>query len=223
MGGALGQAISLAVGVTISPVPIVAVVVMLGTSRARTNAPALVLGVAAGLALIGAVLLALADGIEASEGAEPQAWVGWVQLALGAALVVAAVRKWRGRPRHGEAELPAWVDSIERFTLARSAAVGVAATVLNPKNLLLAAGAAAAIAGEGLGAGQEAIAMGVFVLVGTLGPGIPVVMFVVLGERAARPLGELREWLTNNSTAILAVLMLVIGAKLFGDGLGVVG
>jgi hypothetical protein len=146
-----------------------------------------------------------------------------VQLALGAVLVVAAVLKWRGRPRRGEAELPAWVDSIERFTMARSAAVGLAAAALNPKNLLLAAGAAAAIAGEGLGAGQEAIAMGVFVLVGTLGPGVPVLMFVVLGERAARPLGELRAWLTNNSTAILAVLMLVIGAKLAGDGLGVVG
>jgi Sap, sulfolipid-1-addressing protein len=44
MSDAIGQVLSLGVGVALSPVPIIAVVLMLGTPRARTNGPAFVLG-----------------------------------------------------------------------------------------------------------------------------------------------------------------------------------
>ena len=41
---AIGQVLSLGVGVSLSPVPIIAVVLMLGTPRARVNGPAFLLG-----------------------------------------------------------------------------------------------------------------------------------------------------------------------------------
>jgi hypothetical protein len=44
MGEALGQSLPLAVGVALSPVPIVAVVVLLTSSRARSLGPVFVLG-----------------------------------------------------------------------------------------------------------------------------------------------------------------------------------
>jgi hypothetical protein len=44
MADAIGQVLSLGVGVALSPVPIIAVVLMLGTPRARANGPAFVLG-----------------------------------------------------------------------------------------------------------------------------------------------------------------------------------
>jgi hypothetical protein len=60
MGEAIGQSLPLAVGVALSPVPIIAVVLMLTTPRARTNGPAFVLGWLLGLGVVGAVVLALA-------------------------------------------------------------------------------------------------------------------------------------------------------------------
>jgi hypothetical protein len=44
MGEAIGQLLPLAVGVAVSPMPIVAVILMLVTPRARSNGPAFLLG-----------------------------------------------------------------------------------------------------------------------------------------------------------------------------------
>jgi hypothetical protein len=55
-------------------------------------------------------------------------------------------------------------------------------------------------------------------VIGTLGPGIPVGMYFVMGERAKDLLDELKGWMGAHNAAIMAVLCLVIGAKLIGDG-----
>ena len=57
MGQAIGGSLALAVGVALSPVPIIAVVLMLTTRRARVNGPLFVLGWLAGLAVVGAIVL----------------------------------------------------------------------------------------------------------------------------------------------------------------------
>jgi hypothetical protein len=40
-----------------------------------------------------------------------------------------------------------------------------------------------------------------------------------MGGRASSILRNLRTWLVHNNTAIMAVLLLVLGAKLVGDGI----
>jgi hypothetical protein len=59
----------------------------------------------------------------------------------------------------------------------------------------------------------------VFVVIATLGVAAPVVIYYALGDRSAKLLGELRTWLATHNAAIMAVLLLVIGAKLLGDGI----
>ena len=72
----------------------------------------------------------------------------------------------------------------------------------NPKNLLLAVGGAAAIAGTGI-SGQQAIAYPVFgVLIGTLGVDMPVVIYFVMGERSEKLLGELKDWMSVQNAVI---------------------
>ena len=66
MGEAIGQMLPAAVGVAISPLPIVAVVLMLVTPRGRVNGPAFVLGWMLGLAVVGAIVLGVASGVSAS-------------------------------------------------------------------------------------------------------------------------------------------------------------
>ena len=66
--------------------------------------------------------------------------------------------------------------------------------------------------------GKQAVALAVFVAIGSLGPGLPVGIYFAMGARAEHLLEELKSWMAANNAAIMAVLCLVIGAKLFGDG-----
>jgi Sap, sulfolipid-1-addressing protein len=220
MGEAIGQSLPLAIGVALSPVPIIAVVLMLTTSRARANGPAFVLGWLLGLGVVGAVVLALAGPGEASESGQPATWVSWVLLLLGVLLLLVAARQFRGRPREGEeAPLPKWMGAIERFKAGAALGGGAALAGANPKNLLLAIGGAAAIAQTGIAGGQQVIAYAVFAVIGTLGVAAPVVIYFAMGRRSAEVLGRLKDWMGHNNAVIMSVLCLVIGMKLIGDAI----
>lgn len=223
MAEAIGHVLSLGVGVALSPVPIIAVVLMLGTPRARANGPAFVLGWVAGLAVAGTVILLVSSGADASDEGDPATWVGVLEIALGLLLLLVAARTWQVRPRGGrEGALPKWMQTIDTFTASKALGFGALLSGVNPKNLLLTVGAAAAIAQTGVPAGEQAVALAVFIVVGTLGPGIPVAIYFAMGERAERPLDNLKAWMGAHNAAIMAVLCLVIAAKLIGDGIGTV-
>jgi hypothetical protein len=90
---------------------------------------------------------------------------------------------------------------------------------VNPKNTLLAVAGAAAIAGTGVATGEQIAAYAVFVVIATVGVGTPVVLALAMGDRAGHILDELQGWMAANNAVIMAVLMLVLGVKLLGDGI----
>jgi threonine/homoserine/homoserine lactone efflux protein len=221
VGQAIGQVLSLGVGVALSPVPIIAVVLMLGTPHARANGPAFLVGWVVGLGVVGTILLLVASGADASEQGEPATWIDVSKVVLGALLVLVAITQWHGRPRGDEEpELPKWMRTIDEFGAGKAFGMAALLSGVNPKNLLLTAAAASAIAQTGIDAGEQAVAFAVYVAMSTLGPGVPVGIYLAMGERARRLLDELKTWMGANNSAIMAVLCLVIGAKLIGDGIG---
>jgi hypothetical protein len=221
VGAAIGSVLPIAVGIALSPIPIIAVVLMLTSRRAKVNGPAFVVGWLVGLGLVGVIVLAIAGPADASTDAGPATWVSWVKIVLGVLLLVVAARQFLGRP-HGDEQpaMPKWMATIDRTS--PFAAVGLAAALsgANPKNLLLAVAGGAAIAQTGISGGQEAIAYLVFALIATLGVGIPVVVYFVLGDRSAALLARLKDWMTQHNAVIMSVLCLVIAMKLIGDGIG---
>jgi threonine/homoserine/homoserine lactone efflux protein len=194
---------------------------MLMSQRARLNGPLFVIGWLIGLAVIGVVVLAVAGPGDASSNGKPATWVSVLKLVLGLLLLLVAVRQWHGRPRPGqEVEAPKWMGSVERFSPGKALGAGAVLSGANPKNLLLAVGAAAAIAQTGIGSGDQAIAYVVFALIATVGVATPVVMFFALGDRSQRILAGLRDWMGQHNAVIMAVICLIIGAKLIGDAIG---
>ena len=176
MGEAIGGVLLLAVGVAISPLPIIGVVLMLVTPRGRTNGPAFVIGSMVALGIVGAiVLLAASDPTSDSDG--PATWASLLKILFGALLVLLAAKQWRGRPHDGEqAVAPKWMGAVDDFSTPKAFGAGVVLSGANPKNLLLSIAAAVTIAQTGISGGEQAIAYTVFALIGTIGVALPVVI-----------------------------------------------
>ncbi|MEV8129371.1 GAP family protein [Streptomyces sp. NPDC085944] len=220
MGEAIGQILSYGVAVALSAFPIIGVVLMLATPRARSNGPALLLGWALGLALVGTIVLLVSGGAGPSEQGEPAGWVSALDLALGVLLLWVAVREWRGRPRGDQdVTLPKWMKTVDSFTPVKALAVGTALSAVNPKNLLLSIAAASAIARTDASAGAQTVALAVYVVLGSLGPGTPLVLYFALKERSQHILDGLKVWMERNNTVIMAVICLLFAAKLMGDAI----
>jgi threonine/homoserine/homoserine lactone efflux protein len=222
LGAAIGDILGLAAGVAVSPLPIVAMILVLATPRGRVNGIVFGLGWLLGLAVLGAVVLTLASPADGADGGEPAAWTGWLKLLLGVLLLLLAARQWRGRPAPGsEPEMPKWMASINRLKPGGALGLGALLSAVNPKNGGLTIAAAATIAGAGLTGGQQAVVLAVFVLIGSAGVLAPLVVYLVAGEGAARTLDGWRTWAATHNAAVMAVLFLVFGFKLVGDGIAV--
>jgi threonine/homoserine/homoserine lactone efflux protein len=209
-----------AVGVAISPLPIVAVVLMLVSARGRANGPLFLAGWIVGVAGAGAILLVVASGADAYDEGQPADWVSWLKLVLGVGLVLMALKQWRGRP-HGDEEpvTPKWMGALDSFTPPKAGGAGVVLSALNPKNLLLIVAGMAAIAQTGISTGEQAVALVLFTLIASIGVAAPVVIYFALGDRSAELLDRLKTWMARNNGVIMAVLLLVIGVKLIGDAI----
>jgi threonine/homoserine/homoserine lactone efflux protein len=220
MGQAIGQVLSFGVGVALSPVPIIAVVLMLATPKGRTNGLAFLAGWIVGIAALGAIVLLIAGGASASKHGAPATWVSIVKIVLGVLLLLLAAKQWRGRPRgDAQPELPGWMKTVDTFTPVRSAGIAVVLAAVNPKNLLLVVGGAMAIAQTGASTGSQAVALIVLIAIATLGVGTPVAISFLMGRRATKILADLHDWMARENTTIMAVICLIIGAKLIGDAI----
>lgn len=220
MGEAIGHSLPLAIGVALSPIPIIAVVVLLTSSRARSLGPVFVLGWLLGLVVVGAIVLVVVGPSGAGSSGQRTRWVSWVMIVLGVLLLVAAGRHVRG-PRGGEeVPLPAWMGAIDRLNPAVVLGGGVVLGGVRPRSLLLVVGGAVAIAQTGIGGGQQAIAYAVFAVIATIGVAVPVVIYFAMGTRSAELLGRFKGWMRRHNAVILAVVLLVIGVTLIGDGIG---
>ncbi len=94
MGQVIGEFLPLAVGVAGSPIPVIAVILMLFSGRARQNSLAFLVGWVVGIAATLGILIAIASA-NLSTGGEPSETASWIKLILGVLLLLAAVKEWR--------------------------------------------------------------------------------------------------------------------------------
>ena len=97
--------------------------------------------------------------------------------------------------------------------------LGIVLSAVNPKNLILAAGAAAGVAQVNDSIGDAVVALIVFVVIASLSVGGAVAYDLFGGDRAHAHLDDLKSWLMEHNAAVMAVLLLVIGVVLIAKGL----
>jgi hypothetical protein len=221
MGSVIGDILPTALGVAISPVPVIAVILMLFSARARSNGPAFLAGWLLGLTAVGILVLALAGAAGTQDDGGPSTTASVIKLVLGLLLLLLAVRQWRQRPAPGQqAAMPTWMAAIDSFTAGKALGLGSLLSAINPKNLALAVSAAVTIAQAGLSGGGEAAALAVFVVLASASIAVPVVFYLVGGSRAKTTLDGWKEWLGANNAAVMTVLLGVLGTVLLGKGIG---
>jgi threonine/homoserine/homoserine lactone efflux protein len=115
------------------------------------------------------------------------------------------------------------MQTVDTLPPGKAFVLGTALSAANPKNLALTLAASASIAQAGLSTGDTAIAVAVFVVIASVSVVGPVVWFVIAPERAAKPLESIKQFMSEHNAVIMCVVLLVLGAKLLGDGLGGVG
>ncbi|MFF7442716.1 GAP family protein [Streptomyces sp. NPDC008122] len=218
MGEAIGSMLASAVGIAISPLPLIAVILMLATPKGRANGIAFTAGWVVGLAAVVTVVVVAGSGM--TTGGEKPTWAYWLKLALGVVFVLMALKQWRDRPREGhEAEPPKWMRAIDRFTAGKAAGLAVVLVAANPKNLVLAVGGAVSIATSDASAGGKTVAAVLMVLIGSLCTLLPLGVYLLGGDRSTRVLGGWKQWMSVHNAAIMTTVLAVLGAKYVGDAL----
>jgi threonine/homoserine/homoserine lactone efflux protein len=218
----IGRLIPMAVGIAISPVPLIAVILMLFSPRPKSNSLAFLLGWALALFVIGglALLLASTQDLSADTG-EPSVLGSIINLALGLLLLWLAVRQWRSRPQAGkETKTPAWMAAINTLTPVKTLGLGALLSGLNPKNLTLNLSAMALISEADITGGQALVALLVFVLLSSLLVGVPIVFYLVGGESVKQTLEKWRAWLAAYGNTIITVILVLLGVRMIVSGIG---
>jgi len=220
VGQGIGEVLTFAVGVAISPVPIIAVILMLFSQRARVNGPLFLLGWVLALAIVSGVAYILADQGDIATSTGSSDAVAWGKILFGVLFLLLAVRQWRSKPAPGsEPEMPTWMAGIDAFSPAKALVLGLLLAGVNPKNLLLTLAAAVGLAQLGLSTTDAVVSLVIFVVVASLTIAGPVVYYVVGGASAKATLDSMKSWLAVHNAAVMAVLFVVFGVDLIAKGL----
>jgi len=220
MGQGIGEVLTFAIGVAISPLPIIAVILMLFSERARVNGPVFLLGWIVALGLVSGVVYAVSDGSNAATSHTSSDSISWGKIVLGLLFLGLARRQLRNRPAPGtEPEMPKWMAGVDKLTPAKALGLAVLLAGVNPKNLILTAGAAAGLAQLGLSSTDAIVSLIVFVVLASLTIATPVFYYLLGGDKAKTQLDELKGWLGVHNAAVMAVLFLVFGVDLIAKGL----
>jgi threonine/homoserine/homoserine lactone efflux protein len=216
----IGDLLPSAFAVALSPIPIVAVVVVLSTPRARSAGSAFALGWVAGLLAVSVIVVVVLGVGDDPDSDDPG--ISWFKVAIGVLFLAMAAKQWTKRPRDGrQPDTPKWMATVDTVTAPRATLLGLALSGANPKNLALTLAAAASIAEAGLDQADKAIAIGVFVALGSATVAGAVFFYLVAPGRAAGPLDAIKRFMSDNNAVIMMVVLLLVGAKLLGDGLTV--
>ena len=220
MGQAIGDSLPLAIGVAISPIPIIAIILMLLSKRAATNSASFLVGWFIGIAVVLSIVVAVSGTATLTTSSGPATGVSWIKVVLGVLLLLVGLHDWRKRPKGGEeATLPKWLTTVESITPPKAGGLGILLSAVNPKNLLLLVGGGVAIAQGATTTGDKAVAMIVFIVIAVSTVALPVILTLTMGQRARAILDSLNSWLKTNNATVMAVLMLVIGFVLIGKGI----
>lgn len=215
LASALPELIPLALVIALSPLSIIPGILMLHTRRPRPTSLAFLVGWTLGIAVITAAFVIasdLAKGLEERSAAAP-----YVRIAVGAGLIAFGLYRWGTRNR--EQRTPRWLTSMTAAGPGRAFITAIVLSVANLKVFAMCAAAGAAIGTAGMGHTAAWQAVAVFATIAASSVALPVLAYLAAGDRLDEPLDRLKVWMEDNHAALMAVILVAIGAVLLYRGI----
>ncbi len=207
-----------ALGIALSPFPVIGIVLVLISPNGRTKGVAFTAGWLASLSLLTAVVLLAFEQIQESEGSRTA--VDWVRVVVGVALLLAAGRKWRTRPGHGaQAELPAWTSRVNELSVRRAALMGALLGGVNPKNVVFTIAAGSSIAELVDDGVDEIAAAALFVGLSSITVVGATALQLFAGNRGGAALRAVGDFMVRYANAITMVVFVALGGMILGSGI----
>lgn len=217
----IGSLLPLGLAISFSPFPMIAIVLLLLTPRPRANGAAFLTGWFLAILVATIAFTAVAKVVEQPDPSDPNAVAGVLRLLLGLSLLVLAVRKFIGGPKQdaeGAPVLPDWISMMTSSTPGRSFTTGLLLAGANPKNLAFTAAAALSIGTGGLDASGIVWTIVLYVIVAAITIILPLLCHLAFSARLMGPLEAMERWLLANHTTVMAMLLVVFGVVLIGNG-----
>ena len=219
MNGTIGDLLPVALGVAISPLPIIAVIVMLFGKRPLPAAVSFGVGWIIGLTATTGIAMLVAGPVD--ENAATPVWASVLRTAFGVLFLLMSIKQWRGRPRGDEEpEMPGWMAAADSMTPVKSAGLAALLAGVNPKNLALCVSAGALIGSAGLSMGGAIGSLAIFVALASVTVVGPVLAYLVARKKIEGPLNSLRAWLIKYNATVMTVVLLLLAVDFIGQGIG---
>jgi hypothetical protein len=213
----IGRLLPLALAVALSTTPILVTVLLLLSPKQRWSAPAFLAGWIVGLIVVTGAFTATLTWLPPADMSVVQPALGWVEIALGAALLGSGL--WRlvhpSPPRLAE---PAWLNRIATLGPVSCAGVGLVLNI-RPKALVLGTAAGLALSARALPFGELVICILVYTVIGVSSVAVPVIMTMASPQTMVKPLEALKKRIVNPSQTVTVVVALMLGALILGDGM----
>ncbi|GAA3859541.1 hypothetical protein GCM10022381_00310 [Leifsonia kafniensis] len=213
-----GELIALALGIAISPMPVLGVILMLMAPRGMSAGAGFAFGWIGGVGLAVSIFSLLSSLLPARGSEGPDTAFGLTPVIVGAALVAVGViqiwRRARGQADDDAAELPRWLSAVDKLTVTRSVVLGFSYAFLRPKNLVITIAAGLVIGRAEPGVAGTAIALGVFTVIASVTIAAPPLAYALGGEQVKATLVRLRVWLLANLALITGMTLILIGIAL---------
>ena len=206
-----------AVGVALSPLPLLAMLLVLGGRRPVAHGAAYCAAWTLGVAAPTVAFVVLAEGSGVTDD-HPRA-IAIPELAIGALFLVVAARLVLGGRRERSLAVPPWLAALDRSGGRRAALIALVLSAANPKNLALTLAAAIAIAEADDGKRDLALATVGFVSVAASGVWLLLAGYAAFPGRSQVFVSALRRAIARHDRSIVVVLGTIVGAFFLVDGL----
>ncbi|MEO6793265.1 MAG: GAP family protein [Mycobacterium sp.] len=208
--------IPFALVVALSPITVIPAVLVLHTPRPRGTGLAFLIGWLAGLAALTAASVA-ASGLLGGLHTTPPTWASWLRIIAGVALIAFGSYRWA--TRHGHTETPGWMRRFAGLTPLRAGLTALVLTGARPEVLLICAAAGLTIGSAGLGTTGVWQAAAFFVALAASTVVIPILGYLAASDRLDPALNRLKDWMAEQHAAMLAVVLVLIGAMVAYNGI----
>ena len=202
-----------AVGVALSPLPILAMLLVLGGRRPVVHGAAFWIAWTIGVAAPTIAFVVVAERAHAID--DEHAAIAVAEIAIGVVFLAVAARLAFGRRPEPSDASPRWLDALDRSGPLRAAALALILSSGNPKNLALMLAAAVAIVQDG----QLALGATGFVVLAVSTVSLLLAGYAAFSPRSRLTLARLRSAVARNERSIAMLVGLVVGAYFVADGI----